>query len=48
MGLCPICRSQNDEDARICEGCGFKFPPKPGAPGGIAESEPPVGVRVRT
>lgn len=47
MGLCPICRTQNDEDVRTCEECGFSFPPKPGTPGGIVESKPPVGMRVR-
>lgn len=47
MGLCPICRTQNNEDARTCEECGFSFPPKPGTPGGIVESKPPVGMRIR-
>lgn len=52
MGLCPLCRTQNDADARTCSGCGFSFPPKPGAPGGLdcdvgvrpsAQAKPPHG-----
>lgn len=36
FGQCPICKAMNAPDAKICESCGFVFPPRPGV------DDPPV------
>lgn len=46
--LCPICHTQNRENARFCKGCGYSFPPagqEPASQPQAAQSSPTLSAQ---